>query len=164
MDEYHLLSIRPRGGQSESETLHKGNRSIGDFIVCFASGQVVWKGVSSCIHLVGRNKSDSELQPTFWQHSKCCVDSMGWDQNKEGSSNGFVGKAWRMSKKKVLLTIIDPPGEFFTGSKESLARWWESERGWRKGWLAIAKLKPLSLFISLLSTLNTTPSSASASK
>jgi len=27
-----------------------------------------------------------------------------------------------MSKKKLLLTIIDPPGEFFTGSKESLAR------------------------------------------
>lgn len=27
-----------------------------------------------------------------------------------------------MSRKKVLLTIIDPPGEFFTGSKESLAR------------------------------------------
>ena len=131
MGEYHLLSIRPRGGQSG--TLHKGNRSIWDFIVCFGSGQVVWKGVSSYIHLVGRNKSDSELQPTFWQHSKCCVDStqlMGWDQNKEGSSNGFVGKAWRMSKKKVLLTIIDPPGEFFTGSKESLARWWESERGW----------------------------------
>jgi len=25
-------------------------------------------------------------------------------------------------RKKVLLTIIDPPGEFFTGSKESLAR------------------------------------------
>ena len=36
MDEYHWLSIRPRGGQSESETLHKGNRSIGDFV----SGQV----------------------------------------------------------------------------------------------------------------------------
>ena len=36
-------------------------------------------------------------------------------------SNGFPW-SWKMSHKKVLLTIIDPPGEFFSGSKESLAR------------------------------------------
>jgi hypothetical protein len=28
-----------------------------------------------------------------------------------------------MSGKKLLITIIDPPGEFFTGSKQSLARY-----------------------------------------
>ena len=102
----------------------------------FASGQVkLYERACQHIYilLTEATSSDCELKPILRQHSKRCDEStqlMCWDQKKEGSSNGFVGKAWRMSKKKVLLTIIDPPGEFFTGSKESLARWWGSERVW----------------------------------